>query len=351
MSQGKLRKLVMVGGFSTKGKFLGGESVKNNLVAREFSRRGARVITVDTAGWRGRPAQVATELLRAIGRGRCTVMLCSAAPGARLALPFLVSLTRLLRFRLVYLVVGYGILDFARRQRWLRTALRQVDQIYLETEGMRLDLASLGIHNGVQIPNLRPRIDTNHRTSIYNPGAGLQTVFMSRIVRSKGADTAIAAVAAYNSLGCLPPLSMDVWGTCSPEDRRWLDPMLEGDPRITYKGPLANEDVCPTLANYHFMVFPSRYEGEVFPGAVLEAHAVGLPVLISDWHYNAECVEDGKTGFVLPVLDVDAWVRKFVELGQMSSDAYAAMSTAATESLSRYVPEIVMERLWNQVFG
>jgi len=350
MPTGRNSNLVMVGAFSTEGKFLGGESVKNNLLADEFEMRGVDVTRVDTAGWRDRPVEVARRLLRASSGGNRTVFLCSAAPGASIGLPPLFMLRAIFRFRLVYLVVGYKILDFLPRRPDLVWFLKRIDEIYLETEGMRRDLAGFGLHNGTHIPNVRPRVAVAARTSPPDEGQALRTVFFSRIVKTKGVDVAVEAVRELNHEQPDRPVVLDIYGSCQPEEQAWLEQLIGGDPAISYRGQLASDAIHPTRAQYHFMLFPSRYEGEVFPGAVLEAHAVGLPVLISSWHYNAECVEDGKTGFVLPVRDVTAWTQKIKELQGLSREAYGDFSKQCVANLERYAPDQVMGRFLERLF-
>jgi glycosyltransferase involved in cell wall biosynthesis len=344
------KSLVMIGAFSTEGKFLGGESVKNNLLADEFARRGVSVTRVDTAGWRGRPIEVARDLLRAVAGGDRTVFLCSAAPGASIALPPLVALKAVFRFRLVYLVVGYKILDFVARRPDLVWFLKRLDEIYLETGGMRRDLSGFGLRNVTHIPNFRTQVAAEARTSPPAKGQPLRVVFFSRIVETKGADIAVEAVRELNRTRPGRGMILDIYGSAQPGDQTRLERMIGEDPAISYRGKLASDAIPSTLARYHFMLFPSRYEGEVFPGAVLEAHAVGLPVLISDWHYNAECVEDGETGFVLPVRDVEAWTGKLEELRQLSRSDYMDMSRRCVANLERYSPDQVMGRLLEAVF-
>jgi glycosyltransferase involved in cell wall biosynthesis len=53
---------------------------------------------------------------------------------------------------------------------------------------------------------------------------------------------------------------------------------------------------------------PSNFEG--LPLALLEAMGAGLCCCVSNVDGMAEAIESGKTGYVLPSGDVDAWVRQ-----------------------------------------
>ena len=58
-----------------------------------------------------------------------------------------------------------------------------------------------------------------------------------------------------------------------------------------------------TLSKYDVMLFPTYWDGEGFPGIAIDAYISGLPIIASDWSMNKEVVEDGKTGFIIPVHD------------------------------------------------
>ena len=80
-------------------------------------------------------------------------------------------------------------------------------------------------------------------------------------------------------------------------------------------------------------VSPSDSIQETFGLAVLEAMAVGLPVVASDWDGYRDIVRDGETGFLAPTLMVDgatagATVRLMV--GELTYDHFLAECSQAT---------------------
>ena len=48
------------------------------------------------------------------------------------------------------------------------------------------------------------------------------------------------------------------------------------------------------------MVLPTSHYTEGFPGTVLDAFIAGIPVIVTEWEYSREFVDDGITGFVVP---------------------------------------------------
>lgn len=71
---------------------------------------------------------------------------------------------------------------------------------------------------------------------------------------------------------------------------------------IEYKGP--QPDVRPFITEASVYVLPSYREGT--PRSVLEAMSMGRPIITSDAPGCRETVIDGKTGFLVPVCDVEA---------------------------------------------
>jgi glycosyltransferase involved in cell wall biosynthesis len=66
------------------------------------------------------------------------------------------------------------------------------------------------------------------------------------------------------------------------------------------------DDVRPTIANTNIFVLPSYREGT--PRSVLEAMAMGRPIITTDTPGCRETVVDGDNGFLVPIRSVDALV-------------------------------------------
>jgi glycosyltransferase involved in cell wall biosynthesis len=88
----------------------------------------------------------------------------------------------------------------------------------------------------------------------------------------------------------------------------WIDEGL-----IEYHGRL--QDVRPIIAHCHVFVLPSFYR-EGIPRTILEAMAMGRPVITCDAPGCRETVAEGENGYLVPTRDVPALaaaMRRFIE--------------------------------------
>ena len=82
------------------------------------------------------------------------------------------------------------------------------------------------------------------------------------------------------------------------------------DDRVRMLGP--REDAHELVGGADVLVLPSLTEG--LPGVVLEAAAREVPAVASDVGGVSEAVEDGRTGFLVPLGDFETFVKRVVAL-------------------------------------
>jgi glycosyltransferase involved in cell wall biosynthesis len=90
---------------------------------------------------------------------------------------------------------------------------------------------------------------------------------------------------------------------------------------LTYLGP--SDDVRPFLAAADCVVLPSYREG--VPRTLLEAAAMGRPIITTDAPGCRDTVVHGQTGFMCRVADVDDLAAQMLVLIEMPSAERQAM--------------------------
>lgn len=86
---------------------------------------------------------------------------------------------------------------------------------------------------------------------------------------------------------------------------RQIQALLDGDPRVTIRGPYPAGEVAAVLAGLDVLLCPSTWF-ENGPTVALEAQAAGTPVLGTRLGNLAEIITDGVNGRLLPVGDAAA---------------------------------------------
>lgn len=124
------------------------------------------------------------------------------------------------------------------------------------------------------------------------------------------------------------------------EEREALEALA--GPHTSFVGPLSRDAVLELFASADAAVLPSSWEN--FPHAVVEALAVGTPVIATRVGGVPEVVEDGVNGLLVPPNDVDGFA---AALQRFATDAALRdrLRAAAAPSVARFSRETVYGRL------
>lgn len=138
---------------------------------------------------------------------------------------------------------------------------------------------------------------------------------VGRLVWAKGYEDLIAAIAQIaaikSDLYCVVVGEGDLRSTLQTQIEKYG---LQG--RVLLVGYMDRGGVLSTLKASDFFVMPSRQEGT--PIALLEAAAVGVPILATNCGGIPELVENGKQALLVPVGDTVALADGLLELSQNS---------------------------------
>lgn len=92
---------------------------------------------------------------------------------------------------------------------------------------------------------------------------------------------------------------------------------------LTFYEGLSQEEIQSLIVKSKFLLLPTRNEG--FPTSTIESMYCGVPVLVSDIPQTKEQVVEGENGFIIPVNDKDALLRKMIELKSINDAHYNKM--------------------------
>jgi glycosyltransferase involved in cell wall biosynthesis len=163
------------------------------------------------------------------------------------------------------------------------------------------------------------------------PTAAPRFVFAGRLTAQKSLEVAMQAVAR------IPDASLVIAG--DGPDRPALEreaAAFEG--RVEFVGALPRREVLALFRSADAAVLSSSWEN--FPHTVVEALAVGTPVVATAVGGVPEAVEDGRNGLLVPIGDVDAFaaaLRRIVEEPGLRD----RLAAEAAPSVERFSPERV----------
>jgi glycosyltransferase involved in cell wall biosynthesis len=205
---------------------------------------------------------------------------------------------------------------------------------FLARLGRSWGLAAERVHvipNVIDVPGHLPSRDELRRRHALD---GPTLAFAGRLTAAKALEVALEAVATA------PGVTLLVAG--DGEERGALERRAEEldlDGRVRFLGAQPRETVLELLSASDAALLSSTWEN--FPHVVVEALAVGTPVISTDAGGVAEVVEDGRNGLIVPVGDaaaLGAAIRRYfgdAELRARLRDAAAGAAPVAAEVYGR----------------
>ena len=145
------------------------------------------------------------------------------------------------------------------------------------------------IYNAVEIPNCLPEVSIPLTTS-------LRVVTVGRLIPLKRVDGIIRAIRELEGIG----LVIVGEGPEMPELKALVQKLGIED-RVYFAGACSKPETLALMASCQIFVINSTHEG--LPHVVLEAMALGLPVVATRVGGTPEVVKDGETGILFSVHD------------------------------------------------
>jgi glycosyltransferase involved in cell wall biosynthesis len=264
------------------------------VVAFGIERRGVAAATRDLARFlrSTRPAVLHTFNFHANLLGRLV--------GTALCLPGIVASERSVESAKPRWRVRTDRLTWRLAHRWTVNAASVADVLRTRerVDHRRIDV----IPTGIDLARFEPRPrDRDFRTVQGVGDTEPLLVCVGRLDRYKGHDHLVEAFAAL--IRERPRARLLLVGDGRFREALTVQVRSAGlSDRVRFTGALG--DVRPALAAADVFVQASDEEG--LPGAVLEAMAMGLPVVATDVGGTREAVDDGVTGLLVPPRDASA---------------------------------------------
>ncbi len=175
----------------------------------------------------------------------------------------------------------------------LDTIFSRTDTLFFETRYLVEYFSKINV-NTFWFPNVRER----HLQPDMPRRFQKRFVFISHVIREKGIDEIVEACKRLDE-----SYTVDIFGPIM--DSKYSEAYFEAQ-GVSYKGALESTDVLKRLNEYDVVLLPSYKEG--YPGIVIEAYSLGIPVITTCLPAIKEIVESYKTGDLIKPESIDELV-------------------------------------------
>ena len=227
------------------------------------------------------------------------IFLNSSRGGTKYLAPMLFYLAKIFRMKFVFRPFGGDINEYtAAYGNWqkyiFRKTILKADILFLETKKLMQFYAKQNT-NTIQLANSRnePPKELLRGMRQYER----RFIFLGFINKTKGINHLLEAA---EQLG--DSYTIHIFGPIrdnynDPKQERFAEKFKKQ--KGIYQGTLDKEKVLITLREYDVLVLPTYYKGEGYPGVIMEAYSLGLPVISTHWKSIPEIVVDKKTGLLI----------------------------------------------------
>lgn len=342
----KVMKITIIGYFAKNKNVLGGQEAKTRTIAHYLSLicGKSEVSKIDTAGGKSTLFKAPFQCVKALQSSK-NVIIMPAHNGLRVYAPLLSFFKRFFKNRkLHYVVIGGWLPEFLKNRKGLSKKLKKFDGIYVETNTMKKTLEKQGFTNIFVMPNCKNLKTLKPEELVYPNGEPYKLCTFSRVMKEKGIETAVKAVKQVNEEFGRTVYTLDVYGQIDSGQTQWFEDLQTTFPDyINYRGIVDYDKSVDVLKSFFALLFPTYYEGEGFAGTILDAFASGVPVIASDWKYNAEIVNDN-VGFIYSIGDKQAFLKLLESIAGNPAILLDKKVQCLTEA-ERYKPENVVRIL------
>ncbi len=339
------KKLFLCGCFAFGTKDHGGQPVKSRETYWALQKKYGEenVHYLETKGWKKHPFRLLFGYLKGVFT-HDTIIMLPAHNGLKVFSRLLSFAKTFFGKKIYYDVIGGWLPEWLQDQPKVAKRLHKFDGIWVETHRMKEKLNAQGYARVTVIANFKTLPIVQEESLLYDVKAPYRLCTFSRIVKEKGIEDAIEAVTKVNDVLGYTAYELDLYGQIDDTYQETFATLQTQFPDfIRYCGVAEPSESVSILKDYFLLLFPTYYHGEGFAGTLLDAFAAGLPIVATDWHDNAELVDEA-TGFLYPTYQTDRFQEILLQLAA-HPEQVTAKKGACLQRAKDYAPDAVVEQI------
>ena len=340
-----MKQVIFVGWVRTGKPPVDGETTKNQFILAEL-KKYCKVTVLDFYEKNRHPWIYLQALWAFITQPKATIILSTSAKNVYGILKIFKALN--VRRDIIHWVIGGAFGKHVQEGRFKAGIFNYVKYNLVQCKGMIAELESAGVNNAKFVSNFKPITyypDLEKAIADRQASDKLRFVFLSRIMPDKGCDYLLKAIQMLNGKGLQDKFVVDFYGKIDASYQKTFMQKLNNLGNANYKSllDLRTTEGYDTLATYHAMVFPTYWKGEGFAGVFIDAFIAGLPILASNWAYNAEILSGEQLGLVYPTHDVTALANTMEKCILREADLTGMAVRARAEAVKYQADHVMTE--------
>lgn len=283
--------------FSKKGE-LGGVVVSFDLLLSTLKNREIDYKLIDTnlANYSNKALAliiIYVKILILIPRSN-SISLHGTANDFRYIAPFTVLLSNLFNKKVsLRKFAGSFIEEYKKSNKLskylIRYSLRNANQIFFQTKYL-INYFLKYNNNTYWFPTVRnkPKMARDSRKLFKK-----RFIFLGQIRKEKGVEEIIEVSKLLGN-----DFTIDLYGSLM--DKSFLRINSNQYPNLSYKGELSPKEVSNVLMKYDVLLLPTYWQGEGYPGVIIEALSVGLPIIATNLPGISEMIDERSSILIDP---------------------------------------------------
>lgn len=309
----KNRKIGIIGHFGGKENILDGQTIKTKILYSELDEAtNWKIIKVDTYYKKKNPIKLLVDTFKCLFNTKDVIVLLSGN-GMRFYFPLLTFFSRKFNTRVYHDVIGGNLDLYVSKYPKFEKYLNSFQVNWVETDGMKKRLEKQKIKNCEVMPNFKrlPIVRDNVKEKKFSEPYCF--CIFSRVMKEKGIEDAINTIEEINKEARKTVCKLDIYGRIDNGYVKKFDEILQRvSPAICYKGTVPYDKSVDAIKDYYALLFPTHWNGEGFPGTIVDAFSAGIPLIATDWNCNGEILENGINGILYPNKEIKT-LKKAIE--------------------------------------
>ena len=342
-----MKKITVIGDFAYGYPVYSGQTAKTRDIYNSLSEKYEKVQSLDTRNWKKHIVGRTLKFIALLFTTKCFVLpLCRN--GRKSILLGLLILKPVFKYKIIFPAVGGSLMEDYKNEKQLMKRFNRIDGVFFETKQMVDFFKKMGYSNIHYLPVFSTRSLTISK--FYNTQPPFKFCTYSRVIKEKGISNAINAISNVNKKAGKIVCTLDIFGNPSIDYKDEFDSLLSTNYDCVFSKNLLGDNAVDVLSSYYALLFPTYYEGEGFPIALIECMKAGLPCICSDWHFNSEIISDGVTGYVFDLNENDALEKCIIDSIE-NPEKIKIMSKNCIEEVKKYEPSSLLREMFELVDG